>query len=99
MEVAELRASLETSTWDFYCWSIKIGIIDRVEKNFTNWKHKFISTIRKEILIKFVLQVIATYSMSVCFMPKTLSHIHSLQNFGEVHKITFKKFIRRAGIF
>lgn len=102
MKVVELRAS---TSIDKYLgllfvvgWS-KInafkGIVDRVKKRLKNWKYKFLSSARKEILIKSILQSIPTYSMSVFFLRLwlfALRCIHSFQSFGGVHKINFLKF-------
>ena len=47
-------------------------IIDRVHKRISDWKVKFLSQARKEILIKAVLQAIPTYCMSILLLPKKL---------------------------
>jgi hypothetical protein len=48
------------------------AIIDKVEKRIKDWKLKFLSQARKEILLKVVLQAIPTYSMSVFLLPRAL---------------------------
>jgi hypothetical protein len=55
------------------------NIIDRVEKRLQDWKLKFLSKTRKEVLLKVVVQAILMYSMRVFLMPKMLcSNINSL---------------------
>ncbi|XP_059451054.1 uncharacterized protein LOC132181841 [Corylus avellana] len=63
-------------------------IIDRVRKRLNDWKLKFLSQARKEILLKAVVQAIPTYCMSVFRLPKSLcSEINSLmQKFWWGHK-------------
>lgn len=47
-------------------------IIERVRKQLTDWKTKFLSQAGKEILIKAVIQAIPTYGMSIFLLPKSL---------------------------
>lgn len=82
MEVVELKAS---SSIDKYLGLPSIvgqsklnafkGIVDKVLKRLGNWKHKFLSTAGKENFIKFGLQLIPAYNMSVFLLPKTLSKV------------------------
>jgi hypothetical protein len=48
------------------------NIIDRVWKRLKDWKLKFLSQARKEILLKAVIQAISTYCLSVFLLPKSL---------------------------
>jgi hypothetical protein len=48
------------------------SIKDRVWSRLQDWKLKFLTQARKEILIKAVIQAIPTYSMSIFLLPKTL---------------------------
>jgi len=48
------------------------SINSRVEKKLSNWKVKFLSQARREILLKDVVQAITTYCMSVFLLPQTL---------------------------
>jgi hypothetical protein len=48
------------------------SIESRVRKKLDGWKEKCLSQAGKEILIKAVVQVIPTYSMSVFQLPKAL---------------------------
>lgn len=86
MEAARLKAS---PSIDKYL-SI-VSIISRSRINAFKWignikgnklgnqKYKFLSTVRKKILIKFVLQAMPTYNTSVFLLPKNLCHqLHSL---------------------
>ncbi|XP_042954568.1 uncharacterized protein LOC122290977 [Carya illinoinensis] len=45
---------------------------EKVWRRVNSWKHRFLSTAGKEILIKSVLQAIPTYAMSVFKMPGKL---------------------------
>jgi hypothetical protein len=48
------------------------NIKEKVGKKLTNWKVKFLSQARKEVLLKPVVQAMPTYSMSVFMLPVTL---------------------------
>lgn len=48
------------------------SIKERIWARISNWKNHFLSQIRKEILIKTVLQVVPTYAMSVFKLPQRL---------------------------
>ncbi|KAA3470977.1 reverse transcriptase [Gossypium australe] len=57
------------------------GLKDRMSKKITNWSTKFLLQGGKEIFIKFVLEVIPTYSMAYFLLPKSLcfemkEHLH-----------------------
>jgi hypothetical protein len=55
------------------------SIIDRVWKWLQDWKLKFLSQARKEILLKAVIQAIPTYCMGIFMIPKALcNEINSL---------------------
>jgi hypothetical protein len=41
------------------------NLTDRVGNRVSNWKTKFLSQVRKEILFKAVVQAIPTYNMSI----------------------------------
>ena len=67
----------------------------RVWKQLQGWKEKLLSQARREILIKSVVQVIPTYTMSYFKLPLGLcSEIKSLiRRFGGVKKVIGGKFI------
>jgi hypothetical protein len=48
------------------------SIKDRVQRRLGDWKLKFLSQARKEILLKAVIQAIPIYSMSIFLLPKGL---------------------------
>lgn len=48
------------------------AILDKVSIKMSNWKHKFLSQVGKEIMLKSVIQAIPTYSMGVFKLPETL---------------------------
>lgn len=48
-------------------------IKDRIWKRLQDWKTKFLSLAKKEILLKTVIQAISTYSMSIFLLPVGLS--------------------------
>lgn len=48
------------------------SIKERIWKRLQDWKLKFLSQARKEILVKAVIQAIPTYNMSVFQLPKGL---------------------------
>lgn len=48
------------------------SISKKVWTRVNNWKNKFLSQARKEILLNTVIQAIPTYSMSVFLLPKKL---------------------------
>lgn len=68
-------------------------ITDRVPKRALDWKVKFLSEVRKEILIKAVLQAIPTYNMSIFLLPKKLCNDLNgiMQRFWWEHKNDEKK--------
>ena len=49
-----------------------IGIQGKIWERINGWKEKFLSQAGKEVMIKVVIQVIPTYTMSVFQLPKTL---------------------------
>lgn len=55
----------------------KIGkfhsLIDRTWACVTDWKSKHLSAMRKEVLLKAVLQVIHTYAMGMFFLPVSIT--------------------------
>jgi len=52
---------------------------DRVWKKLKGWKEKFLSTAGREVLIKSLIQAIATYVMSCFLLPMGLcKHIESM---------------------
>jgi hypothetical protein len=52
---------------------------DRVRNRINDWKTKFLSQIRKKILLKAIVQAFPTYSMSMFLFPNTLcKEINSL---------------------
>ena len=56
-------------------------ITEWVWKRLQDWKLKFLSLARKEILLNTVIQAIPTFCMSVFLLPKTLCfEINSLMN-------------------
>jgi hypothetical protein len=48
------------------------SIKDKVWNRLNNWKVKFISHVRKDVLLKAVVQAIPTYSISVFQLPVSL---------------------------
>jgi hypothetical protein len=62
-------------------------IVERVTNRLSNWKIKFLSQARKEVLLKAVVQAIPTYSMGVFLLPISLcKEINKLmQNFWWSH--------------
>ena len=48
------------------------SIKGRIWERINGWKEKFLSHVGKEVLMKAVLQVIPTYTMSVFKLPKSL---------------------------
>ena len=50
------------------------SIKGRIWERINGWKEKFLSHVGKEVLMKAVLQVIPTYTMSVFKLPKLLCH-------------------------
>lgn len=44
-------------------------LIDKIWKKVQGWKEKFLSQVGKEILIKFVIQAIPIYMMSIFRLP------------------------------
>jgi hypothetical protein len=50
------------------------GIEERIWGQINSLKEKFISQVRKEILIKAVIKAIPTYNMNVFQLPKALCH-------------------------
>jgi hypothetical protein len=69
------------------------SIKDRVWKRFQDWKLKFLSQARKEILLKAMIQAIPTYCMSVFSLPKTLCYYldSMMQKFWWGHKENEKR--------
>ncbi|KAF5458731.1 hypothetical protein F2P56_022741 [Juglans regia] len=49
------------------------NIKDRMWKKIHSWKNSFLSSARREVLIKAVLQSIPTYTMNVFRLPRKLS--------------------------
>lgn len=55
------------------------SLLDRVWNRISNWKNMFLSTTRKKILIKAVLQALPTYTMGVSKIHKgILSELNAL---------------------
>ena len=48
------------------------GLKEKITKRVMGWKEKFISKVRREILIKTVAQAIPTYTMGIFKLPKSL---------------------------
>lgn len=48
-------------------------ILVKIWTKMSNWKIKFLSGAGKEILLKSVLQVIPTYTMSIFLLPKVIT--------------------------
>lgn len=105
MEVARLKAS---SSIDKYLGLPSIvdrsrinvfeEIVDRVEKKLGNCKHRFLSTTRKESLIKSILQATPIYNMSAFLLRLfAINCIHSLLSFCGVQRIITQKLIGRFG--
>lgn len=73
------------------------GTIGRIWSKINGWKENFLSHADKEILLKAVIQVIPTYTMSVFQLPKMLSrdiNFPSWQSFGGDTKKMSTKFLR-----
>lgn len=75
------------------------GILDRVRSKLRNWKLKFLSQARKEILIKLVLKTIPIYSIGVYKLPKgLLQEINKfmqdywLGQIGQVRRVQWTKW-------
>ena len=49
-----------------------IELYEQITKRVIGWKEKFISKVRREILIKTIAQAIPTYTMSLFKLPKAL---------------------------
>lgn len=49
-------------------------IKERVWNKMSNWKHKFLSQVGREVLIRAILQALLVYTMSVFLLSKTLSN-------------------------
>lgn len=47
-------------------------LMDKIWSKMSDWKIKFLSKVRKEILLKAVLQAIPTYIMSMFLLPKVI---------------------------
>ena len=45
---------------------------EKINKKVLGWKEKFISKVRRKILIKTVVQAIPTYSMGIFKIPQSL---------------------------
>jgi hypothetical protein len=75
------------------------SIKDRVCKRLNDWKLKFLSLAGKEVLLKVVVQVVPTYSMSIFLLPKTLcKELNSMmQRFWWGHQENATKTTRWAG--
>lgn len=55
------------------------SLLDRTWKRISNWKSKYLSNAGKETLIKSVLQVIPSYSMSIFLLLQSIiSKLNSL---------------------
>lgn len=50
-------------------------IKDKVWRRISNWKNTFLSQARKEVLLKFVVQAIPTYTMSLFWFPQKICHL------------------------
>lgn len=62
-----LSSLIGRSKYNTFRW-----IKEKVWLKMFNWKHKFLSQARRELLIKAVLQALPMYSMNVFFFPKNL---------------------------
>jgi hypothetical protein len=71
------------------------GIEERIWGQINSLKEKFISQVRKEILIKAVIKAIPTYNMNVFQLPKALCHeiISLMLKFWEGSKENDKKTV------
>jgi hypothetical protein len=82
MQILEASGILTTQRYDTYLGLPALigksqiqafqSIKNRVWKWLQNWKLKILSQVRKEILLKTVIQAIPMYSMSVFLLPKVL---------------------------
>lgn len=57
------------SKYNKFCW-----IKEKLLQKFNSWKTKMLPQVRKEVLIKAVLQAIPVYIMSVYWLPHSLCH-------------------------
>ena len=70
------------------------SIIDQIWKRLQDWKLKFLSQARKEILLKSAIQAIPTYSMSIFLLLKGLcSEINAL-----MQKFWWSNYSKETGI-
>jgi hypothetical protein len=53
-------------------------IKEKICSRICNWKNKFLSQARKEILLKAVYQLIPTYTISIFMLPKVLREINGM---------------------
>jgi len=76
-------------------------IKDRVWARLQGWKEKLLSQAGKEVLLKVVVQAIATFVMSCFRLPVGLCHdiVILIQNFGGGSKVIGERFIGRSGKF
>jgi hypothetical protein len=103
MEISQLSRSCATQQYDKYLGLLTLvgksktqafkSIKDKVWNCLHNWKNKFLSQARKEILIKAVVQAIPTYCMSVFQLPRNLcKELHNMmQRFWWGHKENQRK--------
>jgi hypothetical protein len=103
MEISQLSGSCAIQQYDKYLGLLTLvgksrtqafkSIKDKVWNCLHNWKNKFLSQARKEILIKAVVQAIPTYCMSVFQLPRSLcKELHNMmQRFWWGHKENQRK--------
>lgn len=49
------------------------SLLDKTWQRIFNWKYKFLSMVKKEIMLKVALQAILTYTMSIFLLPKNVT--------------------------
>jgi hypothetical protein len=109
-EILQLSGLLEANRFDSYLGLPSLvgrskmqafaSIKERVGKKLNNWKVKFLSQARKEILLKAVVQAIPTYSMSIFLLLvglcKELNHMMQefwwghMANNSKIHWMSWK---------